>query len=211
MSLAHRRCRLHQEAEVRRDPRGADRGQPEAGRHRRRAVDREAGLHRRRGRRGADRRVEQGPAAGGRREGRGAGEGRDMVGVTETAVPNDLQLAAAVGGYYANPLAFVLGCFPWGQPGTALEKFPGPDEWQRQELKEIGAQVRFRAFNGVDPVSPIRRADPSGHGLGKSALTVAFFEVLGAVEACGAEQRAGHERTQAEVVPRWQRDAARKR
>ena len=29
--------------------------------------------------------------------------------------------------------------FPsWDQ----LEKFPGPDEWQRQELKEIGAYLR---------------------------------------------------------------------
>ena len=60
---------------------------------------------------------------------------------------------------------------PLGDAGTPLEHFAGPDEWQRQELKEIGRQVRLRAFNGRDPVSPIRRAISSGHGIGKSALT----------------------------------------
>jgi hypothetical protein len=72
--------------------------------------------------------------------------------------------------YYDNPLDFVLACFPWGEPGP-LEKFRGPDEWQRQGLREIGQQVRERAFDGFTPVAPIRRAISSGHGIGKSALT----------------------------------------
>jgi hypothetical protein len=84
---------------------------------------------------------------------------------------SELALFEMVGGFYHDPLAFAVACFPWGMPGTPLEHFAGPDQWQRQELKEIGRQVRLRAFNGQDPVSPIRRAISSGHGIGKSALT----------------------------------------
>src|SRR5260370_39698517 len=73
--------------------------------------------------------------------------------------------------FYADPLGFVRTCFPWGEPGTALEHFPGPDEWQCQELREIGLQVHERAFDGHTPVAPLRRAVASGHGIGKSALT----------------------------------------
>jgi hypothetical protein len=95
------------------------------------------------------------------------------VEVTPSAVDasSELDLFKMVGDCYYDPLAFVVAFFQWGVPGTPLEHFAGPDEWQRQELKEIGRQVRLRAFNGRDPVSPIRRAISSGHGIGKSALT----------------------------------------
>jgi hypothetical protein len=106
------------------------------------------------------------------------------VELTPAAVdaPVELALFEMVGGCYYDPLAFVVACFPWGMPGTPLEHFAGPDQWQRQELKEIGRQVRLRAFNGRDPVSPIRRAISSGHGIGKSALT-AFIGALADVDA----------------------------
>ena len=94
----------------------------------------------------------------------------------EEAASHTQQLYDLVGEFYADPLGFVLACFPWGEPGTALEHFPGPDQWQRQELWEIGQQVRERMFDGFTPVSPIRRAVASGHGIGKSALTA--FVVL---------------------------------
>jgi len=81
-----------------------------------------------------------------------------------------LQLIDVAGEFYANPLGFVKMFFPWREPGTALEHFSGPDEWQCQELREIGEQVRKCAFDGRNPVSPIRRAVASGHGIGKSAL-----------------------------------------
>ena len=83
----------------------------------------------------------------------------------------DQILSDEMARYYADPLGFVLWAFPWGQKGTPLEDFPGPDEWQAQELEEIGEQVRERGFNGKDPVAPIRRAIASGHGIGKSGLT----------------------------------------
>lgn len=89
----------------------------------------------------------------------------------ETAISIDRQLIDQMALYYADPLGFVLTSFPWGKKGTTLEHFAGPDEWQRQELIEIGKQVRERAFDGIHPVKPIRRAISSGHGIGKSALT----------------------------------------
>ena len=82
-----------------------------------------------------------------------------------------VQLIDEMAQYFAYPLGFVLACFPWGEPGTALEHYAGPDEWQRRELEEIGQQVRDRAFEGFHPVAPILRAVASGHGIGKSALT----------------------------------------
>jgi hypothetical protein len=60
----------------------------------------------------------------------------------------ELALFKMVAECYYDPLAFVVAFFPWGVPGTPLEHFAGPDEWQRQELREIGRQVRLRAFNG---------------------------------------------------------------
>jgi hypothetical protein len=61
---------------------------------------------------------------------------------TVTTTPEEessdaLQLIDRVGEFYADPLGFVLACFRWGEPGTELEHFHGPDEWQRQELWEI--------------------------------------------------------------------------
>ena len=92
------------------------------------------------------------------------------VGATGEAI-EALKLLRLVDQFYSDPLGFVRTCFPWGEPGTALEHFPGPDEWQCQELREIGLQVQERAFDGHIPVSPIRRAVASGHGISKSALT----------------------------------------
>ncbi|MCP5058513.1 MAG: terminase [bacterium] len=61
--------------------------------------------------------------------------------------------------------------FQWGEPGTALHGFDGPDGWQIDVLNDIGAAARQRNFNGVDPVAPIKLAVASGHGIGKSALS----------------------------------------
>ncbi len=82
----------------------------------------------------------------------------------------DLELAEVVAKYYADPLGFVEFAYPWGRPG-ALVHAPGPDTWQEEALIAVGEEVRKRAFNGVDPVAPIRMATASGHGIGKSALS----------------------------------------
>ncbi len=80
------------------------------------------------------------------------------------------ELADFVAGFYDDPLGFVLAAFPWGEAGGPLEDQEGPDTWQIEALEFIGAQVKARKFNGKDPVSAIRAAVSSGHGIGKSTL-----------------------------------------
>lgn len=62
----------------------------------------------------------------------------------------------------SDPLAFVLGAFPWGEPGTRLAKFQGPEPWQREILSRIR--------DGLPLPRAIQLATASGHGVGKSAL-----------------------------------------
>jgi hypothetical protein len=82
----------------------------------------------------------------------------------------DLQLAEDISQFYADPLGFVYYAFPWGEPGTPLAQFTGPDKWQTEVLQEIAAQVRERRFDGRNAVAPLRFATSSGHGIGKSTI-----------------------------------------
>jgi hypothetical protein len=81
----------------------------------------------------------------------------------------ELQLGKDIARFYADPLGFVMYAYPWQRPGL-LEKYDGPDDWQRDFLTELGKQVRERNFDGVNPVAPIRMVVVSGHGVGKSVL-----------------------------------------
>lgn len=74
-----------------------------------------------------------------------------------------------VSRYYADPLGFVLAMYPWQEPG-ALEAEPGPDDWQREFLMWLGAEVQKRGFDGSTAVPVIRGAVSKGHGVGGSAL-----------------------------------------
>lgn len=85
------------------------------------------------------------------------------------AQPVDLELADEISKYYTDPLGFVIFAYPWGEPGP-LEGFAGPDKWQADFLRDLGSEVKRRAFNGRDPVEPIRMAISSGHGIGKTTL-----------------------------------------
>src|SRR5579871_3806551 len=89
-----------------------------------------------------------------------------MASAVESA---DLLLAEEISKFYADPLGFVLFAFPWGEPGE-LESESGPDDNQREFLTSLGKEVLARRFNGADPVMPIRMAETSGHGTGKSAM-----------------------------------------
>lgn len=94
-----------------------------------------------------------------------------MPGTIEERLDAEKQLAMFMSEFYNDPLGFVLDCYPWGKPGSALEVYPdGPDVWQRDILEDIGRQVRERAFDGVNPVLPIRIGVASGRGAGKGAL-----------------------------------------
>lgn len=61
-----------------------------------------------------------------------------------------------------DPLAFTLGAFPWGEPGTVLEKFDGPMPWARSLMERIKLGL-------LDLNSAIQEATASGHGIAKSA------------------------------------------
>lgn len=61
-----------------------------------------------------------------------------------------------------DPLGFVMWAFPWGKPGTSLADEEGPEEWQAQQLREIGESLTR------DPYELIREVIASGHGIGKS-------------------------------------------
>lgn len=67
---------------------------------------------------------------------------------------------------------FVLYAIPWGKPGTKLEKFKGPRNWQRDELQAITEHIKnqkLRADLGLEP-QVYMSATASGRGVGKSAL-----------------------------------------
>lgn len=64
---------------------------------------------------------------------------------------------------HADPLAFVRGAFPWGEPGTSIAKFEGPNEWQLWVLTLLAEGL-------LTPAQAIQIAVASGHGVGKSAL-----------------------------------------
>jgi hypothetical protein len=66
-----------------------------------------------------------------------------------------------------NPLAFVLYCFPWGQPGTPLENFTGPRKWQREVLQDLADHIKENKKVDFDT---LRESISSGRGIGKSAL-----------------------------------------
>lgn len=85
------------------------------------------------------------------------------------AIDPQIDLANQISEFYADPLGFVRFAYPWGEPGP-LEDYDGPDAWQAEVLAQIGEEIRKRRFDGHTPVSPLRMATASGHGIGKSAL-----------------------------------------
>jgi hypothetical protein len=72
-------------------------------------------------------------------------------------------LAQDLASLSPDPHRFVLWAFPWGEPGTELENFAGPETWQVKILGDIRGGL-------LTPDQAIRLATASGHGVGKSAL-----------------------------------------
>lgn len=77
------------------------------------------------------------------------------------------ELFAWLGSVRDDPLAFTMGSYPWGEPGTVLHDFHGPDQWSI----ELMAMIRDGL---IDWNTAIQIATASGHGIGKSA-TVAWI------------------------------------
>lgn len=82
------------------------------------------------------------------------------------SIEQELQRRCAM--YYDDPVSWAYWAFDWGH--GELAGIDGLDPWQEEELRALGEAIKDRAFNGVDPVVPIRSAVSSGHGIGKSAL-----------------------------------------
>ena len=76
-------------------------------------------------------------------------------------------LADELGKYTHDPYGFVMFSFPWGEPGTELEKFSGPDPWQQRQLIKISNALKK---GKISVMEAIQLAIASGHGIGKSAL-----------------------------------------
>ena len=80
---------------------------------------------------------------------------------------NKAQLIDALGSFTHDPLGFVYFAFPWGEKGTPLENFDGPDKWQVKTFTKIGEELR----KGKSLAKAIQIAVASGHGIGKSAFS----------------------------------------
>jgi len=72
-------------------------------------------------------------------------------------------LLAWLAACHKDPIAFVMGAFPWGEEGSSLERFSGPEPWQLGLLERIKLGL-------LTPTQAIQEAAATGHGVGKSAL-----------------------------------------
>lgn len=92
-------------------------------------------------------------------------------------VDENSQLLEALAEFSDDPLGFVMWNYPWGEPGSALEDYSGPEPWQVDLLTDLGngvattveAIAAARAHNTEAESLPILLARTSGHGIGKSA------------------------------------------
>lgn len=75
----------------------------------------------------------------------------------------ELNLLEELAEFSSDPYGFVLFAFPWGEPNSELENYPGPLDWQIEVLKDLGDGLLT-----IDEAIQIART--SGHGIGKSAL-----------------------------------------
>ncbi len=120
----------------------------------------------------------------------------------------DEALADFLASCYADPLKYVMGCFPWDtEPAIQLVKLDkkyqkrfnvvwGPDKWAADFLDDLGREIRRRGFDGKKAVAAILYSTVSGHGIGKSTLVAWLIKFIldtrpfsrGIVTATTAEQ-----------------------
>ena len=98
------------------------------------------------------------------------------------SVEAEALLQETIGGFFADPLGYVMFNFPWdSEPAIQVVKLKepwktkygceyGPDEWACILLDDWGKQIKQNAFDGKKSVPPIRYSIASGHGIGKSTL-----------------------------------------
>jgi hypothetical protein len=94
------------------------------------------------------------------------------VGANDSQSSSEFALADALGECFGDPLRFVRLAFDWGE-GELIGKYAeGPDEWQADTLRDLGAGVIdiAEAIRRAEDHEAVRLATASGHGIGKSAL-----------------------------------------
>lgn len=74
------------------------------------------------------------------------------------------ELIAELAACSSDPLRYAYMAYPWGEPGTDLARFDGPDYWQIELLSAI--RDKLQSGQRV-----IQIAVKSGHGIGKSACS----------------------------------------
>ena len=120
----------------------------------------------------------------------------------------DEQLADDLSGFYADPLGYVMYCFPWDTDPSIQQvelsepwksrynSTYGPDVWACEFLDQLAEQIKERGFDGRNAVLPIKFSTASGHGIGKSVLVAWLIKFIldtrpyskGVVTAGTAEQ-----------------------
>jgi hypothetical protein len=84
--------------------------------------------------------------------------------MVQSKVNYEDELLNDIASFSNDPYGFVLYAYPWGE--GELKDFDGPDEWQAEQLKYIGDQLKAGEITNFEDV--IRMATVSGHGVGKS-------------------------------------------
>jgi hypothetical protein len=75
------------------------------------------------------------------------------------------RLVDGAADYTLDPHLYMLWNWPWGEPGTELEKWPGPDDWQLTAAKALSVALRSPKRG-----EPIRLAIGGANGSGKSCF-----------------------------------------
>lgn len=123
----------------------------------------------------------------------------------------DRQLAEDLARFEYDPYGFAMYAFPWGVPGTPLEKHKGPHQWQKDQLQGIGEALKAKLITPQDAVEMVvQEATASGHGIGKSAeVSIIVCWAMATMPHCRGVVTAGTEnqlrtKTQPEVA-KWAR------
>jgi len=82
--------------------------------------------------------------------------------------------AEALASFRHDPFAFVMWAFPWTVADTDLAKETGPDEWQFDELNDLGKHLE--KVTDDETFKPFRSMTASGHGIGKAHPAVALID-----------------------------------
>lgn len=105
-------------------------------------------------------------------------------------VNHEDQIDEMLARFYADPLGYVMWCFPWtDDPSIQVVKLKepwasrfksefGPDVWACEMLDQLGLDIRQRGFDGQHAVDPIRYTTTSGHGIGKSTIAAWLVKFL---------------------------------